>query len=271
MIGPVLEEASFIGYSIMSVFDKVEEFVYAVSPKSNDGTIDILRYIAKKYGKVRLLIEPKYDFDPMDTKAYEASYNDCIDQTRCDVVWFLHADMIVKQWNNPPEGPLAWWTNVTSFAGDTNTVITKGRCDKWKNIHVKTLGLKYLGGYGSATEDFYHTAITGKYTKHFGTDFSQYPYEVASSGIEVNHYCEVKPYKRRLEKMKLCLKNQHPNYDSKRIEEMAINHPRVTLEPSSNQFGKFEFTKTDEPIPDVFTRYKEEFEQFQKTKEAVNA
>lgn len=262
VIGPVLNEAQFIGYSIMSVWNYVEEFVYAVSPKSNDGTIDILRHIAKKYGKVRLLLQSKYDFDPHDMEAYNASFNDCIAQSRCDAVWFMHPDMIVTKWNEPSDDSLAWWTNITSYAGDMDTVITKGRCTQWKNIHRNKLGLHYFGGYGSQNEDFYHSDITFKTHKHYGSEFSKYPYQVTNSGIEVNHYCECKPYKRRLEKMKLCLKTLGFKEDA--IDDVAPHHPRVSLEPSSERFGIFEFASSDKPLPEVFSKYKDEFSQFQK-------
>jgi hypothetical protein len=267
VIGPVLDEAQFIGYSVMALHPYVEEFVFAISPKSDDGTIDILRHIAKNYGKVRLLIQSKYDFNPMDTQAYDASFNDCIEQTRCDVVWFNHPDMIVT---NPEkvgelkEGPLAWTVNMTSYAKDFNTVITKGRCGKWKNIHAKQFGLKYLGAYGSSNEDFYHTEITGNSLLHYGVNFAKYPFEIADSGINVNHYCELKPYERRLEKMKLCIKTQNPRLTDESVDELATKHPRVTLEKSSDKFGSFEFTEKSEPIPSVFTKYKAEFEPFKK-------
>lgn len=274
MIGPVLNEAAFIGYSVMAVHDQVEEFIYAVSPKSDDGTIDLLQHIAKRYGKVKLLIDSKYDFDPLDMKAYNESFQDCIDQANGDACWFNHPDMVVtnpEKISELQDGPLAWTVNMTSYAGDLNTVITQGRGKKWKNLHANKFNLAYKGGYGSAVEDFYHLDITGKTYKHFGSEFHLYPYEVADSGINVQHYCEVKSYKRRLEKMKLCLKTQHPNFDDIRITEMAINHPRVTLEQSSNQFGRFEFEKKTDQIPEVFTKYKEEFDQFQKNKEVVYA
>ncbi len=274
VIGPVKNEAQFIGYSIMAVWPYVEEFVYAVAPSSNDGTIDILRHIAKHHGKVRLLLQSKYDFDPHDMKAYNASFNDCIEQTHCDAAWFLHPDMIVT---NPPkiaeikEGPFAWSVNMTSYAGDMQTVITKGRASQWKSIHAKKFGLHYFGEYGSANEDFYHSEITGKSYKHFGTDFQRYPFEVVNSGINVNHYCELKPYKRRLEKMKLCIKTLVPGAVEEYVEEAAMQHPRVTLEQSSSRFGTFEFQKTDQPQPDVFLKYKEEFEPFQKKEETIYA
>ena len=242
----------------MAAHPYVDEFVYAVSPKSNDGTIEILRHIGREYGKVRLLIDPRYDFDPMDTPAYNRSYQDCIDQAKGDAVWFLHPDMIVTKWSDPPEAAMAWWVKMTSYAKDVNTVITKGRSGKWKNIHRKKFGLTYLGGYGSANEDFYHSDITGKSLKHFGTDFSKYPFIVRDSGIEVDHYCEAKPYQRRLEKMKRCLKTQGIP------EELAEQHPRVTLEDSTRAFGEFGFGPRTTQIPDVFVKYREEFEPFQK-------
>lgn len=271
VIAPVLNEVQFIGYSVMAVLPYVEEFVYTISPKSDDGTIDLLRHIAKNYGqqggKVRLLIENKYDFDPLDQVAYNRAFNDAIDQARGEAVWFLHPDQVVTNPEKISElksGPLAWTVNMTSYARDMNTVISKGRCDKWKNLHAKKLGLHYFGGYGSQNEDFYHSAITSNSHKHYGTEFSKYPYEVMETGINVNHYCELKPYKRRLEKMKLCLKTLVPQAPTNVIEESAVQHPRVSLEPSSQRFGVFEFSETTNPIPEVFTKYKEEFEQFQK-------
>jgi glycosyltransferase involved in cell wall biosynthesis len=269
VIAPILNEAQFIGYSIMALHPYVDEFVYAVSPKSDDGTIEILRHIAKNYGKVRLLFQSKYNFDPHDTKAYNEAFDDCIQQARDGAVWFCHPDMIATKFEPLQEGPLAWTTKITSYARNLSTVITKGRCTEWKNIHAKKFGLVYRGSYGSQNEDFYHSEITGNSLKHYGTDFKKYPYKVVTSGIEVNHYCENKPYQRRLEKMKLCLKTLHPGYADDFIDELASQHPRVTLEQSSNQFGTFEFTETEQPIPDVFTKYAEEFKQFQQTKEAV--
>lgn len=251
----------------MSAHPYVTEFVYAVSPKSDDGTIEMLRHIAKNYGNVRILLQSKYDFNPHDEKAYNGAFQDCIEQTRCDAVFFYHPDMLVTKWTDLKAGPLAWTTKITSFAGDLTTVITKGRCTEWKNIHAKKFGLKYLGGYGSQNEDFYHSEITGNSLKHYGTDFKKYPFEVATSGIELNHYCEVKPYKRRLEKMKLCLKTLYPNWTEERITEAAVQHPRVTLEQSSEQFGSFEFGGIEKDVPEVFTKYEAEFSAFQKEKQ----
>jgi len=103
------------------------------------------------------------------------------------------------------------------------------------------------------------------YWKHYaGADLLSYPFEIADSGFVINHYCELKGYKRRLEKMKLCLKTQNPQCNAGRIEEMALHHPRVTLEQSSDQFGRFEFSPSADPIPEIITKYRDEFASFMK-------
>lgn len=261
---PILNECPWVGYSIMACLEQMHEFVYALDSASNDGTRELLHHIKDKYAHEKLKILEHPNFHPLDTAAYNGAFNRCIDASDGDACWFLHPDMVVTKWENPKVGPLAWWTTLTSYAGDFKTVITKGRADKWKNIHAKKFGLRYLGGYGSQNEDFYHTEITGKTLKHFGTDFQKYPFPISGSGIELNHYCELKSYKRRLEKMKFCLKTLAPHFDDTAIEEAAVQHPRVSLEPSSSRFGSFEFTETDNQIPEVITKFKDEFESFVK-------
>jgi len=264
IIGPVLNEAQFIGFSIMSMLEHAHEFVYALDAKSSDGTRELLQYIKEKYAHEKLVILEHPTFHPLEMDKYNEAFNRCIRESSGDAIAFIHPDMICTKWADPKEGPLAWWTNVTSYAKDLKTVITKGRCDKWKNIHAKRFGVHYAGAYGSQNEDFYHSAITGKAYKHYGTDFAKYPFEVTDSGIDLAHYCELKPYKRRLEKMKLCLKTQTGSKDEAFIDDLATNHPRVTLEQSSNRFGQFEFTESANPIPEVFTKYEQEFSQFKK-------
>ena len=68
--------------------------------------------------------------------------------------------------------------------------------------------------------------------------------------------------------MKLCLRTLYPDFPDARIEQLAIQHPRVTLEQSSRQFGTFEFSESTEEVPEVFAKYKDTFDQF-KTKELV--
>ena len=269
---PVINEVDFIGYSIMAVLPYIHEILYGLAT-SNDGTTELIRYIKDKYdkdGKIKLFetnSEIDFDFDPLNMAAYNASYNYLIERATGDAVWFLHPDMIVT---NPesilkvPEGPLAWWTNIKSFARDASTEIVVGRTSRWKNIQAKDFGAHYYGGYGSQNEDVYFRDITGDAYVHHGDKFELYPYEVADSGIHVNHYCEVKSYPRRLEKMKRCLRTLLPNADEKTIEEMAVHHPRVTLESSGSRFGKFEFAPSKDPIPPIFDQYRDEFAPFKK-------
>lgn len=259
---PVLNEAPWIGFSIMSCLDRMYEFVYALDADSDDGTRELLQHIKNKYAHEKLVILDTPHFHPSNMEAYNAAFDVCLEKMTGDAAWFYHPDMIVTQWADPPEGALAWTTQITSYARDLTTVITKGRCDQWKNIHAKKFGLRYRGGYGSQNEDFYHASITGNSLRHYGTDFKKYPFPVAPSGIEVNHYCENKPYKRRLEKMKLCLTTLYPTFSAGKIEELAVQHPRVSLEESSQQFGSFEFTPSKDPVPEVFEKYRAEFEPF---------
>lgn len=271
VISPVLNEVDFIGYSIMSVLPYIHSIHYGIDHKSNDGTLELVSQIAKGAGngKVFWYQDPVFDIDPMDMKQYNGAFNALIAAAikhGAEAVLFLHPDMIVT---NPEalltvdDDALALFTRMKSFAGDLKTTITKGRATQWKNIHVTRFGLHYFGGYGSQNEDFYHRDITGRAYKHYGTEFSKYPFRVADSGININHYCELKAYRRRLEKMKLCLKTLVPGATEAYIDEAAIQHPRVTLEPSSTHFGQFKFEADDAPIPEVFEKYKV-FESFKK-------
>jgi len=268
VIAPVKNEVNFIGYSIMAVLPQIHEIIYALAP-SMDGTDELLDHIREKYASEKLILlrKPEYDFQTDDMRAYNEAFNDCIDKATGDAVWFLHPDMIVR---NPEaigeikDGAMAYWTNLESYARDFKTRIVRGRANRWKNIHLRKLGLHYYGRYGSQNEDFYHHHITGLSHHHHGEDFRPYPFEIANSGIQVNHYCELKDYKRRFEKMKACLKNLYPGWEEGRIEEMASKHPRVTLEDSIGEFGIFEFKISDLPIPKVFAEFASEFDAFKK-------
>lgn len=265
VIAPVLNEVDFIGFSIMAAEPHVAEFVYTLDEKSDDGTRELLQHIKTTYLHERLVILDHPTFHPHDTKAYDEAFNRCIRESSGDACFFLHPDMVITK---GPDGiipdAVAWYTTITSFAGDLGTVITKGRATRWKNIHAKKFGLHYNGAYGSQNEDFYHSDITGKSLKHYGEEFSKYPFAVADSGIRINHYCEAKGYRRRLEKMKLCLKTLYPTASDIHIEEMAVQHPRVSLEQSSQVFGEFKFEKSEEPVPTVFEQYASEFKSFAK-------
>mgnify|MGYP000863722730 CR=1 FL=1 len=268
VISPVKNEAQFIGYSVMSVLPYIHEIIYNVARGTDDGTVEILEHIQKKYdadGKIKWFFGD--DFNVHDMPAYNKAFNDCIERSTGDAVWFLHPDMVVttpEAITAIKDGPMAWFTNLDSYARDMDTVITKGRATRWKNIHVKRMGLHYFGGYGSQNEDFYHKAITGDSHLHHGETFSAYPFRVGDSGIRVNHYCELKPYKRRREKMVNCLKTLYPGSQDIAMQEMAALHPRVTLEQSTSIFGQFNFEKKETSVPDVFKKYKEEFDNVTK-------
>lgn len=268
VISPVKNEVEFIGYSIMAVLPHIHEILYACAP-SDDGTDALLDHVKVNYAsdKLRIYKDPAFDFDTLDMKAYNAPYNFLIEQATGDAVWFLHPDMIVT---NPeslltaPDDALAWFTHVNSYARDLKTEIVAGRTKRWKNIHAKKFGVHYFGGYGSVNEDFYHKDITGTAYRHYGDDFAEYPFEVADSGIQVNHYCELKSYERRYEKMVRCLRTQHPNIPENELREIAKKHPRVTLKGGNDTFGHFAFAPSAQAVPSVFEKYKDEFESFKK-------
>lgn len=266
VVAPVLNEVDWIGYSIMAALDHMHEFVYALDEKSDDGTRELLFHVKQKYAHEKLMILDTPHFHPLDMTLYNRAFTDCIFKATGDAVMFLHPDMIALNAEVIPEidsqKALAWSVGMTSYAGDMQTVITKGRTNRWKNIHARKLGVHYYGAYGSQNEDFYHSDITGRSYKHYGDEFSKYPFAVADSGLQINHYCENKPYKRRLEKMKLCLKTLAPQASDAVILESAEQHPRVTLEPSCTRFGEFEFQEVKQDIPAVFEKYREEFSAF---------
>lgn len=263
VVAPVFNEAPWIGYSIMDSLEHMHEYVYACA-KSDDGTDELLDYIKQKYAGDKLVILRKleYNFNPHDQKAYNSAFNDCIDKSTGEAVYFKHPDMILdnaEAIQSIDGKSLAYWTNLTSYAGGFDTKITKGRATRWKNVCMKKFGLKYYGAYGSQNEDFYFKAITGETYNHYGEDFRHYPYKVSDSGLKVRHFCELKSYKRRFEKMKLCMKTLYPKWNEKDIEHAASLHPRVTLEECLGQ--GFEFTKTDDDVPLVIQKYKEEFDK----------
>jgi glycosyltransferase involved in cell wall biosynthesis len=265
VISPVKNEADFIGFSILSVLNHVHEIIYACAP-SDDGTDAVLDHVKAIYApdKLKVLRRPEFDFDVHDMKDYNHAFHACLAEVTGDVVWFLHPDMIVL---NPDAlaqlgGPaLAWYCDITSLALDGRTRITQGRARHWKHMHRNTLGLTYYGAYGSQNEDFYHTDITGDDYRHHGTNFDRYPYEVANSGVRINHYCECKPYSRRYGKMVSCLETLYPESPAARIAELAAQHPRVNLTAGRSHFGEFRFEQTTDPLPAVFDQYGAEFER----------
>lgn len=253
----VKNEASFIGFSVMSFKDIVSSFVY-FDGNSTDGTVELLEYISKKY---KVNIEIVKDQDPKDLKDdYVRVFDECLNTLKTDYAFFAHPDMIcVSHKGAPPKGPFAYSTAMDSFCGDPQGWIsrfTEGRTDKWKNIMIRDFGLHYFGHYGVSNEDMYFKDITGSdHVLH--TDFSKYPYKVHDSGIKINHYSDVRPYRRRLTRMASCLRNEFPNFTQEAAEEVASSHPRVTLEPHF-KYPQFKFEPATKH-PEVFTNHNSEF------------
>ena len=77
-----------------------------------------------------------------------------------------------------------------------------------------------------------------------------YPYEVVDSGLEVLHFSDVRPYARRLERMKTCLKNQGNNV------ALAESHPRVTLKPGGFKYDTFNLVPAEYPAAMLEARNK---------------
>jgi glycosyltransferase involved in cell wall biosynthesis len=217
---------------ILPYIDQVSLF----DGNSTDGTLEIIKFIRNKYpfGNKIKLVENK---DPKNLQDdYVSMFNECMWNLDTDKAIFWHPDM----WLVNPESLdklkdsdcIAAATSMKSFAGEPNGQLyeIKGRGERWKNIYRlrnPNFGAHYFGHYGAANEDVYFSEITGDEHNHYGSDFGFYPYPVSDFGVEVLHFSDVRPYARRLDRMKKCLRNQgHPE---QRVEEIAHSHPRVTL------------------------------------------
>lgn len=266
----VKNEAQFIGYGLMSLLPWVDEVVYA-DGNSTDGTLELLEYIQEKYDlekKVRVV----RGADCANLKEdYVRLFNDLMKECGGDYLWYCHPDMILTDPGilrmREQMKAFAYFVNMRSFAGeDLDLEITKGRTSKWKTIMANKFNLHYWGYYGHSDEDMYFGDITGNAHK-VHQDMKLYPYEVEDSGIRINHYCECKPRKRREEKMDNVLRTNGilrplgPTLDDETHRfDVVMNHPRVHLQSSKGPFGEFVFETRKEPLPEVFNRYKEEFD-----------
>lgn len=261
----VKNEAQFIGYGLMSILDSVDEVVY-FDGNSTDGTLKLLDYIKGKYdpeNKIRVFQNKDFSDFKGD---YVRVFNECLKECRGKYVWFAHPDMILanpgafkdrKDWTAK-----AYYTNMRSFAGeDMNLEIVAGRGSKWKNIMQNAFGLHYWGAYGSDHEDMYFREITGnQHLVH--KNMRLYPYRVEDSGMDIWHMCECKPRLRREEKMRSVLQtNVEVPATSEHLNELVYNHPRVHLASGDSVFGRFTFAERQDPLPQVFERYREEFEK----------
>ena len=259
----IKNEAEYIGYSIMSVLDYVDELVY-FDGNSTDGTIEIIEYIQKKYDKdKKIKLFKNKDFSNFK-EDYVRLNNDCLKACSGDYIWFLHPDMtclnpeVIKQ--NICGKYIRYNVKVDSIGGEKrDKLFTKGRLFRWQTIYKNDFGLHYYGYYGTPEEDFYFKDITGD--DHSIYDFSNpKPYTIKDTNIKINHYCETKPYDRRLDKMIKVFGISNPQLTQEEVLEHIKEHPRVTLKGGIFRGVKFEVIDNPKQA-DIFEKYKE-FEQF---------
>lgn len=204
---------------------------------STDGTLEIIRHLQETHRlsyKIKL-VEGK---DPANLEDdYVRLFNECLWSLDTDLAAFIHPDMIPlrsKPFNlKVLDEAIAGSMRVRSFGGEPDAVNwweIIGRGPVWKNIYRlrnPDLGAHYHGFYGAGNEDVYFSEITGDEYRHYGSDVSQYPYEVVDSGLEIAHLSDVRPYARRLDRMIKCL--EHQGHSPEVAREIAPKHPRVTL------------------------------------------
>lgn len=238
----IKNEIRFIKNHLESWLPHLEQMVF-YDGNSTDGTLEVLREYAKNHSKIKLF----EDKDPKDLNDdYVKMSNDCMWALDTDLAIFLHPDMFMVMKGNMPDGAIAATTSMRSFAGNPGEQIyeIKGRGEKWKNIYRlrnPNLGAHYFGHYGAQNEDIYFSEITGNAHEFYGQDFAKYPYPIFHSDLVVDHYSDVRPYARRLQRMERCLINQ--GYSSETAVKIAPRHPRVSLKDGQG----FKFVKIDKP------------------------
>lgn len=267
----IKNEAQFIGFGLMSILPYVDEVVY-FDGNSTDGTLELLEHIKANHdpdNKIKVF----RDKDFTDFKEdYVRVFNECMSACSGDYLLYIHPDMILtdpgKLVDRASWDFTAAYVNMRSFGGDDMELeITKGRTDKWKTIMRNSFGLHYWGYYGHPDEDMYFKHITGKEHK-VHRDMRRYPFEVKDSGIKLWHMCECKPRKRREEKMRNVIFTNAGEIpkgttvsEETRIFDVLVNHPRVHLQDGVFGSTEFKFEKRKEPLPEVFSKYKDEFDK----------
>lgn len=265
---PIKNEVDYIGFSIMSLLDYVDEFVY-FDGNSTDGTIELVKHIQQKYdkkGKIKF-------FENEDcsnfTTDYMRMYNDCLKKCTCEWVISFHPDMIainpavLRETLGKPRDAIRYYFNVLSLCDGGKKYFKQGREPTWSLIYKNDYGIHQYGHYGSDEEDYYFRDITGNAHK-VGVDVSYFIY---NSGFRVNHYCENKNYDFRLNKMVKVLALINPKFSKEHILKIAKEHPRVTLKSgvwkeSLNECW-FEIAEYTGKAPKVFKKY-EYFKEFKK-------
>lgn len=258
----VKNEAPWIAAHLLAWLPILDEMVF-FDGNSTDGTTQIIEAIrdnTEHGAKIRLFKKK----DPADLReCYVGMFNECLWSLQTDMAAFIHPDMmpsIVPPNFNHFDGAVAATMAVKSFAGEPDGPLLriKGRQSAWKNIYRlrnPALGAHYAGHYGSAEEDVYFSAITGNQHYHYGPNLEKYPYEVASSGIEVLHFSDVRPLSRRIGRMRSCLLNQPCNPGE--IDAIIAAHPRVTLKSGPDRVGNvYEFVPAEYPAEMLEARRK---------------
>lgn len=263
----IKNEVDFVGFCIMSVLDQVDEMVFA-DGNSTDGTLKLIEHIRKEYDKDKKIKLFKNRDCRNLRDAYVNLNNWTIKQCSGDIIWFLHPDQIVYR----PEiirssltiDALRYSVRMISFAGDTDHMFEQGRTDTWSTIYKNTFGLKYIGWYGAINEDLYFTGITGDdYTFYKYSDYL--PYKIEDTDIVIYHYCDTKPYERRLGRMIKILENLFPGGEKEALLDIAKKHPRVTLRDGYGLEVKLKIKKITLDQPEVFEKYKY-FKEFKSLK-----
>lgn len=250
----IKNEMRFIAYHVLSFLDHVDEMVF-FDGNSTDGTVEALTYLQAEHPKGRRirLFTGKDCTDLCGD--YVRLFNEALAQCQSEYIAFIHPDMIpvnpavlrcARGWD-----ALVYSAGLRSFSHDMHTEITKGRRGWWKAWHKNTMGLHYHGFYGVNEEDMYYRDITGNNYAVL-PEPGYYPYEIKDSGLVLNHYCEVKDYNRRLDKMVKSIRNQGYGLAESAILEMAKAHPRVTLKSGDSPFGVFEYKRCLDPLPAIF-------------------
>lgn len=260
----------------MSLLPHVDEIVYA-DGNSTDGTLKLLEYIQKTYAGDKLRILRGWDCENLTTD-YVRLFNATMKECKGDYLLYSHPDMLLTKpgkLSSLSSATWAYYVNMRSFAGeDLEMEIVKGRTNKWKTLMKNDFGLHYWGVYGDTHEDMYFKDITGDEHKVY-KDMGRYPFPVEDSGVEMWHFCECKPRKRREEKMLNILEAtgvlEKPTLGKTmpygaRVFDVIANHPRIHLRNQKGIYGEFEFVERKDALPEVFAKYKEEFEEVLKTK-----
>lgn len=265
----IKNEAQFIGAHLEMWLPFLDQMVF-LDGNSTDGTWQIILDAIHnhKYGyKIKLFM----DKDPKDLQDdYVRLFNEAIGCLETDLAFFLHPDMIPSKLPanlDHLKDAVAASVDMRSFGGEPGGKLFEiaGRGQKWKNIYRNKnpdLRLHYAGWYGSAEEDCYFKAITGKNHVIY-EDFNRYPYKVVPSGIEVLHFSDVRPLERRIDRMVKCLKNNA--WPDAEALARAERHPRVTFENG----GGFKFEPAEWPAE--FTEARAKYSHLERKNTLVNA